>query len=212
MKKTIRDPELVSAVFSCISPFALVGFVRYMRWMQTASFTSTWKGIAALFVCAVLSGLFVLSMMGVVLPAISLLRRRLAMKRARVTRVQLTQNETPPEEFFAAHRQTMEAINEILLADAGQERPRDFSYDWDSPDRDLCGCAYQNWTVALTEEQKQLIEAFYCNFRDIALTPDTITYNIAGSRSFIYVLQYSKSFDHLQHLDGKWYYADKSSE
>jgi len=205
-KKTIRDPELFSAVFSCISPFALVGFVRYVRWIQTSSFTSTWEGIAAHFAGAVLTGLFVFSMMGVVLPAISLLRRRLAMKRAKAARVQKAQDETPPEEFFAAHRQTMKAINELILADAEQERPWEFSYSWNSPDRDLCGNAYQSWTVALTDEQKQLYEAFNCRFLDITLTPDTITYNIDGVRSFIYVIQYSRSFEHLQHLDGKWYF------
>jgi len=209
-RKPIRNPNLISAVFSCISPFALVGFIGYVRWIQTSSFTSTWEGIAALFAGAVSTGLFVFSMLIVVLPAISLLLRHCAMKRAKAAGVQQTQDETPPEEFFAAHRQAMMAINELILDDSVQERPPPecFFYSWHSPVRDFRAGVNFTWPVDLTEEQQQMLESLGngCHFCQIKLTPDSITYNFDCHRTFTYVLQYSKSWDHLQHLDGKWYY------
>jgi len=203
MKKPVNYSRLFSAVRFWISLFALAGFYQFLRWLRTSG---TGKDIAAFVGGAVSMGLLIAFLIHV---AETLLRQHRITKQFKAARAQRTQDETPPEEFFAAHRQTLETVNELILADAEQDRPWAFSYDWDSSGQGLCMDAYQHWTVALTEEQKQLFESNY-HFLDIALTPDTITYNIDNVRSLIYVIEYSKSFEHLQHLDGKWYYTDKN--
>jgi len=211
----MKQPKILSykqnlifaAICLGVCPLASGGYVGLLWWISTSDFEKVWEGITWLIASIVTSVLLLLSLVFVLHASINLLKQHRALNQAGAARAQQVQNEMPPEEFFAAHRQTMMAVNEILLADAEQERKSEgFSYNWNFSDRDLRGNAYNAWLVALTEEQKQLFESLRgdCNFFQINLTPDTISYTF-DSRRFYYVLQYSKSWETFQHLGGKWY-------
>jgi len=125
-------------------------------------------------------------------------------------RIELREAQAPPEEFFTENRQALEYINELVLANAAQQRPpEEISYvffpsseTWREPGLDF-SFGYSG-AVALTDEQLQLLEAF--GHVSIALTSSRITYTIGWSR-FIYVREAARPFAHWQQLDENWYTA-----
>ena len=211
-KKQIRNANLITAVFLCASPFAPVGLVGYIWWMHTSSIKSTWEGIAALVAGPVLIGLLVLSLTSVFLIAAGMFRNHKRTHPKAAAAAAPERNKVPPEEFLAAHRKELMSINELVLADSALQRPPGyFSYYWHSSEQELQASTYFGWPVTLTEEQLHIFDSLCgsCHFFHVQLTQDSITYSFDSYRSFIYVLQYSKSWDHLRHLEGKWYFSGR---
>jgi len=198
---------LVSAICLGLCPFAAGGYVGLLWWLNTNNAKTTWGFVTVLIVYIVAMMLCLIPLLFQIVAVYNLLQRHRAIARAKVASTQ-AQTTTPPEEFFAAHRQEMMAVNELILADAALQRPPEcFFYCWNSMDQALRATVYPSWPTELTAEQQEILDSLgNGHFFNIELTPDSIKYTFDRLRPFIYVLQYSGSIDHLQHLDGKWYY------
>ena len=210
-KKPLHTSYLVAAIFLGISAIAPSGFVGFLWWANTTPIKDTAMGIAILITFNVLIWLSFLSLFVVALTVRNLLR---SYKNVKATIAALPTQDTtppmPPKEFFAAHREEFTALNELILTDSEQQRPLEqFSYMWSSSSRELGANTYFDWSVTLTEEQLRMLESLgsSCQYFNITLTFESIKYSF-DKRDFVYVLQYSKSWDHLEHLDGKWYFHD----
>jgi len=208
-KKPLHTSHLVTAIFLGISAIAPGGFVGFLWWANTINLEKTWLGVVVLVMFNVLMWLTLFSLFVVALTVRNHLQ---SYKNLRSLTVAVPSQDAtppmPPRDFFAAHREELTAINELVLTDSQAQRPLEqFSYMWNSSSRELDTYASIDWPVTLTEEQIHMLELLRGSHRylHIILTQSSITYNL-GSYSFVYVLQCSESQEHLEHLDGKWYF------
>jgi hypothetical protein len=138
---------------------------------------------------------------------ISSVRQRRAYKRAKEEAARAQAKMPPPEEFFATHQETLEAINQMLFADAEQKRAlEEISYTWISSDRYVFAESFPAWSFELTEEQRQLFESLLCAGNVyITLTEHTVAYQLDNCKIFC-VPEHSDTSANWLHLGGKWYY------
>jgi len=205
MKKAKRKPiilknSLVDAVLLGISAIAPGGYIGFLWWRSTLSYEKSWVGI----VSHILASFAFLSLLFVAFEVFNILHSYRELQQE-ILAAQSARDTTPPKEFFAAHREDLTALNALILVDsAPQRQPKDIYYSWGSSEWELRANTELDWTVTLAEEQLDMIESlggFY-----IALKPDCVTYSF-DSGHFVYVLQHSESQEHLEHLDGKWYFS-----
>jgi len=201
MKKPVNYSRLFSAVRFWISLFALAGFYQFLQWLRTSGIAITGEHIAAFVWGTVSMGLLVAFLIHV---AETLLRQHRITKLIKSARARRTQDETPPEVFFAAHRQALETINEFILADAVRERQLKHIDYWYS-DASLGAELFDDWSVALDDELAQAFESLGVDGLHVWLKQYTITYHIHGYKIFC-VLQHSETSANWVHLDGRWYY------
>ena len=202
MKKVTRNANLIAAVFLCGCMVAPSGFIGFLWWASTADREKAWVGITIPALGSILLALAMYSLLFTALYAIKLLRIHKLTRPKTDVAAAPERNKVPPEEFFATHRQAMTAINELILADTEQNgHAKNFHYAYNSGK--LYAESFDAWPVALSDEQVQLFESLSI-LQSITLAADAIIYCYCEFK-IIYVLQFSRSWDQLQHLDGKWY-------
>jgi|GEM_PF-4404261 len=206
VKKGIHKNYSVEAIFLGIGAVAPGGFVGFLWWRSTLRDEPAWVNIAGILLAA----LSLVSLFYVAFKVFRLLSLHINLKRVRaVLPTRDTTPSLPPKEFFAAHREEFTALNELILTDSALQRSTEhFSYNWNSSERELGAIIHLGWSVTLTEKHRHILDSLSdsCHHLNITLTFGRIIYTFDDCRQFIYLPQYNKSLEPLEHLDGKWYF------